>query len=213
MSATSSAENIGKCLTAHYSDMEKIRTGIYGGSFNPIHNGHIAIARAMTEKAGLDEVWLVVSPQNPLKATSSLLADDKRLLMARTALQGVPHMVASDYEFHLPRPSYMWNTLQSLSHDFPNRDFTLLIGADNWAVFHRWYRATDIIAHYPILIYPRTGWSINPATLPPTVHLIDTGLYDVSSTQVRQLIAQGADISHLVPESVIPMAQQFYTER
>lgn len=192
--------------------MSKIRTGIYGGSFNPIHNGHIAIARAMTTRAGLDEVWLVVSPQNPLKSAGSLLADEKRLLMAQTAVSAIPGVTATDYEFRLPRPSYMWNTLQSLSRDFPERDFTLLIGADNWAVFHRWFRADDIIAHYPIAIYPRTGYPIDTASLPPNVKLIDTGLYDISSTQVRELIARGGDITGLVPDSVVPLATQFYSK-
>lgn len=192
--------------------MSRIRTGIYGGSFNPIHNGHIAIARAMTTRAGLDEVWLVVSPQNPLKPAGSLLADEKRLLMAQTAVADCPGIKATDYEFRLPRPSYMWNTLQSLSCDFPERDFTLLIGADNWAVFHRWYRADDIIAHYPIAIYPRTGYPIDTASLPPNVKLIDTGLYDISSTQVRELIARGGDITGLVPDSVVPLATQFYSK-
>lgn len=192
--------------------MSKIRTGIYGGSFNPIHNGHIAIAHAMTTRAGLDEVWLVVSPQNPLKPSGSLLADEKRLLMAQTAVSGIPGVTATDYEFHLPRPSYMWNTLQSLSRDYPERDFTLLIGADNWAVFHRWFRADDIIAHYPIAIYPRTGYPIDTASLPPNVKLIDTGLYDISSTQVRELIARGGDITGLVPDSVVPLATQFYSK-
>lgn len=192
--------------------MSKIRTGIYGGSFNPIHNGHIAIARAMTTRAGLDEVWLVVSPQNPLKPAGSLLADEKRLLMAQTAVSAIPGVTATDYEFRLPRPSYMWNTLQSLSRDYPDRDFTLLIGADNWAVFHCWYRADDIIAHYPIAIYPRTGYPIDTASLPPNVKLIDTGLYDISSTQVRELIARGGDITGLVPDSVVPLATQFYSK-
>lgn len=192
--------------------MSRIRTGIYGGSFNPIHNGHIAIARAMIARAGLDEVWLVVSPQNPLKPAGSLLADEKRLLMAQTAVSGIPGVTATDYEFHLPRPSYMWNTLQSLSRDYPERDFTLLIGADNWAVFHRWFRADDIIAHYPIAIYPRTGYPIDTASLPPNVKLIDTGLYDISSTQVRELIARGGDITGLVPDSVLPLATQFYSK-
>ena len=192
--------------------MSKIRTGIYGGSFNPIHNVHIAIARAMTTRAGLDEVWLVVSPQNPLKPAGSLLADEKRLLMAQTAVSGIPGVTATDYEFHLPRPSYMWNTLQSLSRDFPERDFTLLIGADNWAVFHRWFRADDIIAHYPIAIYPRTGYPIDTVSLPPNVKLIDTGLYDISSTKVRELVARGGDITGLVPDSVVPLATQFYSK-
>lgn len=187
------------------------KTGIYGGSFNPIHNGHLAIARQMLTKAGLDEVWLMVSPQNPLKSADGLLDDDKRLLMARTALQGERHIAASDYEFRLPRPSYMWNTLQHLQHDFPDREFTLLIGADNWAVFHRWHRADDIIAHYPIAVYPRTGYPVSADGLPPTVRLIDTGLYDVSSTQVRQMIARGESIEDLVPESIAAMAREFYS--
>lgn len=186
------------------------KTGIYGGSFNPIHNGHLAIARQMLTKAGLDEVWLMVSPQNPLKSADGLLDDDKRLLMARTALQGERHIAASDYEFRLPRPSYMWNTLQHLQHDFPDREFTLLIGADNWVVFHRWHRADDIIAHYPIAVYPRTGYPVSADGLPPTVRLIDTGLYDVSSTQVRQMIARGESIEVLVPESIAAMAREFY---
>ena len=146
------------------------------------------------------------------EAAGSLLADEKRLLMAQTAVSGIPGVTATDYEFHLPRPSYMWNTLQSLSRDFPERDFTLLIGADNWAVFHRWYRADDIIAHYPIAIYPRTGYPIDTASLPPNVKLIDTGLYDISSTQVRELIARGGDITGLVPDSVVPLATQFYSK-
>lgn len=187
-----------------------IKTGIYGGSFNPIHNGHLAIARQMLAKAGLDEVWLMVSPQNPLKSATTLLDDDKRLLMTRTALQGEQHIMASNYEFGLPRPSYMWNTLQHLRHDYPDREFTLLIGADNWAVFHRWHRADDIIAQFPIAVYPRTGYPVSPSDLPPTVRLIDTGLYDVSSTQVRQMAARGESIAALVPESIVPMAQEYY---
>ena len=127
--------------------MDKIKTGIYGGSFNPIHNGHIAIARKMTELAGLDEVWLVVSPQNPLKERGDLLDDRLRLEMTRMALAPYPKLKASDFEFALPRPSYMWNTLQALSAAHPDREFTLLIGADNWEVFSRWYHYEDIIAH------------------------------------------------------------------
>ena len=132
--------------------MQKKKTGIYGGSFNPIHNGHIAIAKRMLEEAGLDEIWLIVSPQNPLKAADSLLDDQLRLDMTQHALAPYPQLTASDYEFRLPRPSYMWHTLQHLSADYPDREFTLLIGADNWAVFDRWYHASDIIAHYPIAI-------------------------------------------------------------
>lgn len=190
--------------------MQKIKTGIYGGSFNPIHNGHIAIAKRMLELAGLDEIWLIVSPQNPLKTVGSLLDDRLRLEMTQRALAPYPQLTASDYEFRLPRPSYMWNTLQRLSADYPEREFTLLIGADNWTVFDRWYHADDIIAHYPIAIYPRTGYPIDTARLPETVKVFDTGLYDMSSTLVRQYISEGKDITSLIPNGITAMAQEYY---
>lgn len=187
-----------------------IRTGIYGGSFNPIHNGHIAIAKAMLSLGAIDEVWLMVSPQNPLKQAADLLDDSLRLDMTRRAVEGIDGIEVSDYEFRLPRPSYMWNTLQHLSHDYPDREFCLLIGADNWLVFDRWYHADDIIAHYPIAIYPRSGYPIDTAKLPQTVKVFDTGLYDVSSTLVRQYINEGKDITALIPNEITALAQQYY---
>lgn len=187
----------------------KIRTGIYGGSFNPIHNGHIAIARAMLDCDAVDEVWLMVSPQNPLKQSADLLDERLRLDMTRRATADIPCVTACDYEFHMPRPSYMWHTLQSLSRDYPDREFTLLIGADNWQVFDRWYHADDIIAHYPIRIYPRRGYDIEASTLPHNVKLVDTGLYDVSSTMVRERIRRGEDVSQFIPESIIKMAKVY----
>lgn len=187
----------------------KIRTGIYGGSFNPIHNGHIAIARAMLDCDAVDEVWFMVSPQNPLKQSADLLDERLRLDMTRRATADIPCVTACDYEFHMPRPSYMWHTLQSLSRDYPDREFTLLIGADNWQVFDRWYHADDIIAHYPIRIYPRRGYDIEASTLPHNVKLVDTGLYDVSSTMVRERIRRGEDVSKLIPASIIEMAKVY----
>lgn len=189
---------------------DKILTGIYGGSFNPIHNGHIAIARAMLERGAVDEVWLMVSPQNPLKQQADLLDEQQRLNMTRRAIENIPGIKACDYEFSMPRPSYMWHTLQSLSRDYPDRQFVLLIGADNWQVFDRWYHADDIIAHYPIAIYPRTGYPIDTDKLPQTVKVFDTGLYDVSSTLVRQYISEGKDITSLIPNGITAMAQEYY---
>ena len=185
----------------------KIKTGIYGGSFNPIHNGHIAIAKAMLDCGAVDEVWLMVSPQNPLKQSTDLLDEQLRLDMTRRATSNISGITACDYEFHMPRPSYMWHTLQNLSHDYPDRKFTLLIGADNWQVFDRWYHADDIIAHYPIRIYPRRGYDIEASRLPHNVKLVDTGLYDVSSTMVRERIRRGEDVSQLIPGSIIDMAK------
>lgn len=190
--------------------MKKIRTGLYGGSFNPIHNGHIAIARQMIEKAGLDEVWFMVSPQNPLKERDTLLDDAKRLEMARKALEGQPRLKACDYEFALPRPSYTWHTLQTLWRDYPDREFILMIGADNWAHFGRWYHADDIMRTCNILIYPRRGYDVDTLSLPARAQLVDTGLYDVSSTEIRQLIKEGRDISRLVPADIVDMAEKYY---
>lgn len=187
------------------------RTGIFGGSFNPIHTGHIALARQLMDRAALDEVWFVVSPLNPFKTQATdLLADDLRLMLTRKALQGEPGLVASDYEFHLPRPSYMWNTLQHLSEDYPDRQFVLLIGADNWLAFDRWAHAADILAHYELAVYPREGYIIDAATLPPSVHLVDTPLYPVSSTLIRQRLLVGAGIEGLVPESIADDVRRLY---
>ena len=176
------------------------KTGIFGGSFNPIHNGHIALARQLREMAGLDEVWLMVSPHNPLKDQNDLLDDDLRLQMARQALANEPFIEVSDYEFHLPRPSYTWNTLQALKLDFPDREFVLMIGGDNWERFRFWYRADDIVRDYPLVVYPRRGSAIDPATLPPTVRVVEAELLDVSSTDIRRRVRQGKTIEGLVPD-------------
>ena len=171
-----------------------IRTGIFGGSFNPIHNGHISLARQLKEREGLDEVWLMVSPQNPLKQSSDLLDDEARLEMARKALEGVEGIIASDYEMHLPKPSYTWNTLQALSRDYPEREFVLMIGGDNWDHFDRWYRSEDIKANYEIVVYTRTPG--------------DAGFIDISSTDIRQLIRQHRSIRKLVPSVVADIIKE-----
>lgn len=190
--------------------MAKKVTGVYGGSFNPVHVGHIALARQLLRLGGLDEIWLMVSPQNPLKCSSDLLDDTKRLEMTCLALSAEIGLVASDYEFHLPRPSYMWNTLCALSHDYVDREFVLIIGADNWAVFSQWYHADDIIRHYRILIYPRTGFDIDKATLPQGVTLVETGRFDVSSTMVRERLKEGLPIDGLVPQIIVPLVERYY---
>ena len=171
-----------------------IRTGIFGGSFNPIHNGHIILARQLKERAGLDEVWLMVSPQNPLKQHAGLLADEARMEMARKAVEGEAGIVASDYEMQLPRPSYTWNTLQALSRDYPDREFVLMIGGDNWELFDRWYRAEDIRRHYELVVYTRTPG--------------DPGFIDISSTEIRRRIREGLSIGELVPAAVADIIKE-----
>ena len=127
----------------------------------------------------------MVSPQNPLKQTADLLDDSLRMEMARLALEGVEGIVASDYEMHLPKPSYTWNTLQALSKDYPDREFVLLMGGDNWAVFDKWYRHDDIQKNYQIFVYDRTPG--------------EPGYIDISSTEIRARIKAGKGIRRLVP--------------
>lgn len=178
------------------------KVGIFGGSFNPIHTGHIALAQAVLKQCGLDEVWLMVSPQNPLKRNdTNLLADDLRLEMAQKALESVEGVKACDYEFHLPKPSYTWNTLQNLSKDYPDYTFILLIGGDNWAHFQRWRHWKDILWHHDVIVYPRD-------TYPGT---IDVPLLPVSSTEIRQRIRKGESIEGLVPAVIEPLARKYYS--
>lgn len=180
--------------------MQKRKIGLYGGSFNPVHVGHIALARQILETYALDEIWFVVSPRNPLKDESCLASDDERFALVRKALCSEPSMRASDYEFHLPRPSYMWNTLSNLTKDYPENEFSLIIGADNWQCFPRWYNYREIIANYHIIIYPRKGYAAD--SLPSTVTLAHTQLWDVSSTQIRDLVVRGLSIKGLVSEEI-----------
>jgi nicotinate-nucleotide adenylyltransferase len=114
------------------------RVAIYGGSFNPIHRGHLAVAQCAVEQGAADEVWLMVSPQNPLKAADGLMDEQVRLLLAQRATRNLPAVRVSDFEFHLPRPSYTWRTLSALQQHYPDCRFTLLVGSDNWALFPRW---------------------------------------------------------------------------
>lgn len=146
------------------------------------------MAQQLKEREGLDEVWLMVSPLNPLKHADDLLDDEARLEMARKALEGVEGIIASDYEMHLPKPSYTWNTLQALSRDYPEREFVLMIGGDNWQLFDKWYRADDIKANYEILVYTRTPG--------------DVGYMDISSTDIRRRIREGRGFRRLVPKAV-----------
>lgn len=193
-------------------------TGIFGGTFNPIHNGHVALAHTLLSEAQLDELWFVVSPQNPWKQHQTLLDDALRLQMVEAALEGEACMKASDWEFRLPRPSYMWHTLQSLSAAHPEREFVLIIGGDNWQSFSQWYRSEDILKNYRIVVYPRAaadGQSSSVSEMsasapqvcdaPPSargITLLGAPLLNVSSTEIRQRISAGKPFGHLVPPRV-----------
>ena len=183
--------------------MERKTIGIYGGSFNPIHMGHVTLARQLLGRHLLDEVWLMVSPLNPLKADSGqLLSDEIRLRLAQKAVEGERGLRVCDLEFHLPRPSYTWNTLQVLRERYPLVDWVLLIGSDNWRIFPNWYRHEDILRTFRLLVYPRKGTEIIPESLPKGVTLAPTPLIDISSTQVRQRVRSGLSITGMVPPAI-----------
>lgn len=187
------------------------RIGIFGGSFNPIHVGHIGLARQILGLAHLDEVWFLVSPLNPFKkAATDLLYDDKRLAITRIALKGERGLMASDYEFRLPKPSYTWNTLQHLKADHPDCQFTLIIGADNWLSFSHWARPDYILSNCDIAVYARPDCDIDTATLPHNVRLYDTKLYEISSTKIRDNVKRGLPITGMVPSRVEGMVKEAY---
>lgn len=190
-----------------------MKVGIYGGSFNPIHNGHIALAEAFLRQAKLDEVWFMVSPQNPLKANTSLLDDKIRFKMVQKVLRHKRNLIACDYEFYLSKPSYTWDTLQRLSNDFPQHQFTLLIGSDNWTAFDRWYHHEDILQNYKIVIYPRLGDEIGKNELPNSVSLLNAEFINISSTEIRERIANGKSIDHLVPAEIAVEVTNAYSHQ
>lgn len=180
--------------------------GIYGGSFNPVHFGHVGLAKWVIENTDLDELWLMVSPNNPLKPANLLAPEGERLAAVSKAVKDIPHVKASDFEFSLPRPSYTANTLRELQKAYPDADFTLIIGEDNIAIFDRWREYEFILANFRIFVYPRrenlsdegltakrsnspqdgltTQWS-NRVAVKEIRYLSGAPLFDISSTQIR----------------------------
>lgn len=181
-----------------------MRIGIYGGSFNPIHKGHTQLAASIVAQGLLDELWLLVSPLNPLKSgeVSNIAEYEHRLKMAELATEGIEGVNVSDFERHLPLPSYTINTLGELQKAYPEHEFVLVIGADNWERFPRWYHADEIIEKYRILIYRRPGCELDETALPASVQVVDTQLYDVSSTQIRESVKKGRMMRRWLDEKV-----------
>jgi len=177
-----------------------IRTALFGGTFNPLHNGHLAIARSVLEQGMADEVWMLITPCNPWKKDQKLLDDTLRYNMVSDAVRDIEGIYASDYEFKLPRPSYTANTLRHISVDYPDREFILTIGADNWTKFNDWRESDFILSNYPIIVYPRNGFDIKD--LPQGVTKLDCPLVDVSSTDIRSKVQTGESIKAMVPASV-----------
>ena len=171
-----------------------MRIGIYGGSFNPVHFGHVGLAKWVVEHTDLDELWLLVSPNNPLKAADTLAPEEERLAGVREAIKDIPHVVASDFEFSLLRPSYTANTLRELQKAYPQYEFTLVIGEDNLAIFPQWREYEYLLENFRIFVYPRRGAGSTalrsfPGKVKEIKFLSDAPLFDISSSAIRH--AQG----------------------
>lgn len=179
------------------------RIGIFGGSFNPIHVGHAIIANYVMQNTDLDQLWLMVSPQNPLKADAGRGYDQHRLMMADLVARRIEGVSVSGFEFSLPRPSYTIDTLNELQQRFPNDEFSLIIGADNWAVFNQWKSHDEILSKFGVIIYPRRGYEISiPASLSKTVRIIDAPVVEVSSTGIREGIKAMHNMSFFLTDDV-----------
>lgn len=183
--------------------MKRKQTGVFSGSFNPIHIGHLILANYIVEFSNLDEICFVVSPHNPLKNAGELLSDHIRLEMTRLAVCNYDKFRVSDIEFGMPKPSYTIDTLNKLSDENPNIDFTLIIGADSWNDIHKWKSYEELLGKYKLLVYPRQGYEISiEESFRDNVQEIKAPVIGVSSTLVRNMITAGKETRALLPESV-----------
>lgn len=179
------------------------RIGIFGGSFNPVHTGHAIIAGHIMRQGVLDQLWLMVSPQNPLKQSHEMAAEAHRLRMAELVSRRLPGVETSAFECALPRPSYTIDTLRALQQKFPDDEFWLVIGADNWAVWDRWRTHDEIVRDFHVLIYPRLGSEVViPDELSHRVRLVDAPVIELSSTTIRALLAADEPVTFMVPADV-----------
>ncbi len=185
--------------------MEKAKlkkTGLFFGSFNPIHNGHLILANYMAEFTDLDEVWFVVSPQNPLKSKSSLLADYHRLALVNLAIEDHIKLKVSNIEFKMPKPSYTIDTLTWLTEQHKDRNFVVICGTDIFRSFHKWKNHDRILKYYQLYVYPRPGYHLDKYVNDPAISLHDAPLMEISSSFIREGIKARKDMNFWMPDSV-----------
>ncbi|MCH5326687.1 MAG: nicotinate-nucleotide adenylyltransferase [Duncaniella sp.] len=179
-----------------------MRIGLLGGSFNPIHIGHLMLASYMQQYVGFDEVWLMLSPLNPLKVdTADLIPDIRRLQMLDIAIGDAKGLVVNDIELSMPRPSYTINTLRYLSKKYQRHTFKLIIGSDNWKIFSQWKDSEEILDDYGVMVYPRPGYPLG-TVYDDRVEIVKAPVTDISSTFIRQGIARGRDMRYFLPVGV-----------
>lgn len=191
-----------------------MKIGLFFGSFNPIHVGHLIIANLMVESSDLKKVWFVVSPQNPLKPAKGLLHEFDRYDMVRAAAFDNYKLEVSDVEFHLPRPSYTIHTLVHLQEKHPDKEFKVIMGEDNLANFTRWKNYRQILDHYGLYVYPRPGTQPSELRSHPNVTVVEAPLLDISATFIRDRIRKGQSVRYLVPDAVEEMirAKGYYLD-
>jgi nicotinate-nucleotide adenylyltransferase len=185
-----------------------LKTGLFFGSFNPIHAGHLMIASYMTEYTDLEQMWFVVSPHNPLKEKSTLLADHHRLAMVNLAIEDDQRFRSSNIEFKLPRPSYTIDTLTYLGEKYPAKEFVLIAGSDILQTLHKWKNFEELLKLYRIYIYPRPDSGKSRFDGHPAFTCVDAPLISLSSSFIRQGIKEGRNMQHFLPEKVWKYIQE-----
>lgn len=181
-----------------------MKIGLYFGTFNPIHVGHLIIANHMAEHSDLDQIWMVVTPHNPLKKKNTLLDDYQRLHLVRLATEDYPKIKPTDIEFKLPQPNYTVNTLAHLSEKFPQHEFSLIMGEDNLKSLHKWKNYEYILQHHDIYVYPRVSEEGENELFKnhPRIQIIDAPVVEISSTVIRDNIKKNKNIRPLLPQKV-----------
>ncbi len=189
-----------------------MEVGLFFGSFNPIHIGHMIIANLVRETTAVSEVWFVVSPQNPFKKNKRLLHEFDRLDLVRTAISDDYQFRAIDIEFSMPKPSYTIDTLTVLQEKYPDKKFHLIIGEDNLTSFPKWKNADELLKHFRLIVYPRKGSKSAALIDHPHVQMIEAPEVDISATLIRKLVREGKSVKYLVPDAVSALIQskEFY---
>ncbi|MFK7775986.1 MAG: nicotinate (nicotinamide) nucleotide adenylyltransferase [Saprospiraceae bacterium] len=182
--------------------MKKKKVGLFFGSFNPVHVGHLIIGNYMATQTDLDEVWLVVSPQNPLKKKNTLARDFDRLHLVRLAIEDCPNLKASNIEFDLPKPSYTIDTLTYLNEAHPDKDFVLIMGGDNLGTLHKWKNYEQILTHHQIYVYQRPNYELGDLATHPSIKIFEAPLMQISASYIRKCIQEGNSIQYLVTQPV-----------
>jgi nicotinate-nucleotide adenylyltransferase len=178
------------------------KIGLFFGSFNPVHVGHMIIANYMATHTDLDEVWMVVSPHNPLKPKKTLARDHDRLHLVRLAIGDNPHLRASDVEFGLPKPSYTIDTLLYMREKHPGKQFCLIMGGDNLGTLHKWKNYELLLRDYPIYVYQRPSYELGELEGHPNVHIQEAPLLQLSASYIRKCLKEGRSVQYMVPDAV-----------